>query len=662
MYTLNGQNFSFSMDDLGRCASVYNKLTGREYVKAPAEMWKMIYSKGQQTERPIYAKNQSFSVAEGENSLTVTYPDLNSLDGLTGISLVLTFTMKKESMEVTTKIKNNGNFTVAEFQLTALSGVQHLNENTEDYIVWPDRLGIKVKNPAFANLSVDSGFRIYEMPEQIHTDLNLLYPGMGAMQWFDFCNEEEGIYVGSHDTSRQTTCLRAERSVKENLLRMGIIRYPFCETGETWESAPVVYMVHKGNWHAGSKFYRAWMEESGSWKKPAISDWAEDFQGWLRVIMKPHHCEINWDYSQIPALFDEAQAAGMNTLFLLGWEQYGFARMWPDFMISDDMGGAEGLKAGIDYVHAKGGKVILFLSYFLIDHQSDFYKNQGGDKCTVKTFWGEDLPFPETYCGEGTYRKICNPPMPMYAACPSSDRWQDKMLELTKYCMDLGVDGVLYDLGGKNASLCFSKEHGHDKPNMAYSHKDARFEELHKLVKSYGEDKITTMEYNVDVFGQHMDFVHSSNIRSTDPKFFSEIYRYTFPEIHCTNRNMAMDEKNYIENINYTFIMGLAYDLSIFRCLGLPSEIPNYTAYMQTALALRRANAKHLIHGKFVDTDGFTVDNPAIRAIGYVAEDGSLGVAAWNTAHEAVTFTLKGENGTVRTETMQANSIAFYLL
>ncbi len=662
MYILDGKNFTVTIDTQGRCASVVNKATGHEYIKHAGEMWKMIYSKGQQMERPIYADKQEFVVVGKENKICLFYENLVSDEGKMDISLELLFEMKEESLEVSAQIKNNSKVRIAEFQLTALSGMQHLDEAADDYIVWPDRLGTKVMNPAFAHLSVDSGFRIYEMPEQVHTDLNVLYPGMGSMQWFDWCNEREGIYVGCHDASHQTICLRAERNVKENTLRLGVIKYPFCEPGETWESAPVAYMVHEGNWHKGAKFYRAWMEESGSWKDKPIPDWAKEFQGWLRVIMKPHHCEVNWDYSQIPALFDEAQAAGLNTLFLLGWEQYGFARMWPDFKVSEDMGGMEGLKAGVDYVHAKGGKVLLFLSYYLIDHQSDFYKHEGGDKCTIKTIWGEDLPFAETYCGEATYRKLCNPPMPMYAACPSTQGWQEKMLELTKYCMDIGVDGVLYDLGGKNASFCFDKSHPHKKPSHSHCGKEDRYKELRELVKTYGDDKITLMEYNVDIYGQHMDIVQSSNIRSTNPKFFSELYRYTFPEIRATNRNMAMDEKNYRENINYTFIMGLAYDLSIFRCLGLPSEIPNYREYMQTALNLRKANAAHLIYGKFVDTDGFKVNRPEMRCIGYIAEDGSLGVACWNTAKEAVTFILTGDNGVSRTETMEANSIAFYLL
>ena len=661
MYTLKSNTLALSIDEQSRLCSLVNLKTGHEYVHRPDGIWKLLYSEGIRTERPIYCEDQSFTaVCEQENRLILCYNQLKSDDRTLPVCLTILFEINGEFLYVHTHMENDSDVSIVEWQLTPLSGMQSLCGESEDYIAWPYKLGRKVKRPAFAHLSVDSGFRPYEMPEQIHTDLNVLYPGVGSMQWFDWCNEQEGIYVGCHDTSHQTVCLRAERSVKYNTLRLGAIKYPFCDPGEHWASAPLVFTLHEGDWHKGAAIYRNWLAETDTWKAPVVADWAQEFQGWLRVIMKPHHCEINWDYSQIPMLFDQAQAAGVNTLFLLGWEAGGFARMWPDFKVAEDMGGREALQKGIEYVHSKGGKVLLFLSYYLIDHQSDFYKYEGGDKCTIKTMWGEDLPFAETYCGEGTYRKLANPPMPMYAACPSTKGWQDKMLSVTKYCMDLGADGVLYDLGGRNASFCFAKDHPHKKPSHSHCGKEDKYKELRELVKSYGEDKITLMEYNVDIYGQHMDIVQSSAIKPQE-KYLSELYRYTFPEIHVTNRGMSMDETGYIENINYTFIMGMSYDLTIFRCLGLPSEIPNYTAYMKKAIALRKEHAEYLIHGQFVDTDGFTVDHPALRCIGYKAADGSLGVAAWNTAKETVTFTLKSD-ATCRTETMEPNSIAFFKL
>ena len=81
---------------------------------------------------------------------------------------------------------------------------------------------------------------------------------------------------------------------------------------------------------------------------------------------------------------------------------------------------------------------------------------------------------------------------------------------------------------------------------------------------------------------------------------------------------------------------------------------------MKEIIEIRKKNADYLINGTFVDTDGFTVDHPAMRCKGYRAADGSLGVACWNTAEEAVTFTLSSEAGNSQTVTLEANSVGFY--
>jgi hypothetical protein len=261
-----------------------------------------------------------------------------------------------------------------------------------DWIAWPADLGKKVRNPAFSDLSIHAGFRKYERHDQFHTDMDGMYGGL-SMQWYDWYNKDEGLYCGSHDTTHQALCLHIERATKQNLLKMGFIRYPMLEKGEKWLGSVMAFYPHLKDWHAGAKFYRAWMDEKGGFVAPVRPKWCQDVKGWLRVILKQHHCEMNWTYDDIPALYDELESYGFNTLFLLGWEEGGFARMWPDFKVAEDMGGREALKKGIDYVHSKGGRVLLFLSYYLIDHQSNFYKYEGGDKCTVKTVWGEDLPF-----------------------------------------------------------------------------------------------------------------------------------------------------------------------------------------------------------------------------------------------------------------------------
>jgi hypothetical protein len=664
MPELTGENFQFVIDSRGFCDSVYNLASHHEYVRIPGPIWKIIYREGDRMERPVFAEGQTFTVShQDDNSFTMVYDSLRGDDRELLVSLRLDFSMSGDNLSVTAAIENRDTISIIEFHLTAISGVCSLAGAPEkDYLMWPANQGRRIWNPAHSDLSAYAGFRKYERHDYLHTDLDILYPGGGCMQWFDLCNEGEGIYVGSHDHLHHTVCMHVERDVKTNVLRLGIIRYPFVEPGETWTSRPAVYAVHGGDWHEGSRIYRRWIESAG-WKAPESPDWARRFQGWLRVILKPHHCEINWDYSKIPELYEEAAAAGLDTLFLLGWEQGGFARLWPDYYLADDLGGEKILREGIRYVHSKGGRVLMFLSYFLIDRQSEFYLKEGGDACTIKSLWGEDVPFAETYCGEGTYRKIANPPMPMYAACPSTHLWQEKMIRSARYCLDLGADGVLYDIGGTKPYFCYAKGHPHAKPSHSHAEKDLKYKGLREAVKSYGNDKIILMEHNVDIFGQHMDITHSGlfSFRPED-NLTMEMYRYTFPEIVMTNREMGQDETNYKQNINYSFVQGLAYDMTVFRCCGSLRDVPRYAAYMKTRIELRKKYAKHLIYGKYIDTDGFSVDDTRILAKGYRAEDGSLAVAAWNMSEGTVSFSITSDGNKAVKGTLEGLEATAYLL
>ncbi|HSK68168.1 MAG TPA: DUF6259 domain-containing protein, partial [Candidatus Limnocylindria bacterium] len=539
-------------------------------------------------------------------------------------------------LEVTAQLENrDASVQLAELQLTPVSGARTLSGNPEEeYLAWPNDMGRRVRNPAFADLSVFAGFRKYERHDQFHTDMDALYQsGNASMQWYDWYSSLEGLYCGAKDTTRQALCLHVERDVKLNVLRFGFIRYPMLEAGESWAGQALCFYPHEGDWHAGAKFYRAFMDGEGGFTPPARPTWCQDMTGWLRLIFKQHHGEINWDYSRIPELYDELAAAGFNTLYLLGWEEGGFARMWPDGRPDPRMGGEELLRKGIDYVHGRGGKVLMFLSYALIDRESEFYRLRGGDQATIRSIWGEEIPFAETYCGEGTYRKIANPPMPMYLACPGAPMWHDKMKEAAKTCLDLGADGVLYDIGGWKPFFCYAQGHTHQKPSHSHQSKAANYADLRNWVKSFGEDRIILMEHNVDVYGQSMDVSHGSATipdrrllspataanpaGARDDRMMLEMYRYTFPELVVTNRECGQDEEHYRAMAGYSFLLGLRFDMTIYRCCGSLSDIPNYTAYLKELNALYNQYADFVLRGTFVDTDGFTCSNPLVFAKGW---------------------------------------------
>ena len=676
MFLLEGPVMRYALDERGRNTSVFHRRTGHEYTEIPGDVFKLIYSVPgtERVESVIWQQDQDLEITQNGNEILLRCGPLTGQEGrMIDAEMRMHFTMDGEGLRVTAELENRDpSIILQEIQMTPVSGVRSLGgQHARDALAWPRDLGIRVPDPAYNDLSVYAGFRKYERHDQFHTDMDAMYQGgSGSMQWFDWYNAEEGLYIASEDTTRQALCLHAERDTKLNVLRFGFIRYPMLACGESWSSQPVVVRPHPGDWHAGAKMYRAWMEREAGFVPPDRPDWCRDMTGWLRVILKQHHGELNWDYSDIPALYDELEAAGFKTLYLLGWEQGGFARLWPDYSPDERMGGVEKLQEGIEYVHRKGGKVLMFLSYALVDHQSRFYREEGGHTVPIRSIWGEDIPFAETYCGEGTYRKIGNPPMPMYIACPGAPLWQEKMKWAAAQCLSLGADGVLYDIGGITPHFCYAQGHTHAKPSHSYETKAENYADLRRYVKSFGRDRIIMMEHNVDLYGQSMDISHAVNAwpdeRLLCPETaenlaaagsdmrMAEMYRYTFPELLTTNRECGEDENHYRANAGYSFLLGLRFDMTIYRCCGSLKDIPNYAAYLKELNALYHRFGKYLLEGRFVDTDGFTADNPYVYVKGWRAADGSMAVTLWNPTGRDQRVKITAENGAVTEVTVGA--------
>ena len=92
------------------------------------------------------------------------------------------------------------------------------------------------------------------------------------------------------------------------------------------------------------------------------------------------------------------------------------------------------------------------------------------------------------------------------------------------------------------------------------------------------------MEHNVDIYGQSMDISHGSNsqpeARLLDPvsaenldathtdSRLMEMCRYTFPELVSTNRECGQDEDYYRAMAGYSFLLGLRFDMTVYRCCG----------------------------------------------------------------------------------------------
>lgn len=661
-YTLRNSFWKFSLNENGMVVSIVNGYNGHEYCQTPGETFRLVYQEGEHFERSIHGCEQKPEITVSGNQMKAVYHCLSNKCGQLDATLCLTYTLDGPQLQVTADIENRSDVLIAEIQITAVSGIKSLGGAPEnDYLMWPRKLGYQIKDPLHADMFAENVFfkKKYERPDHRHSDLDLPYPGFGSMQWYSLCNASEGIYIANHDPKTRIICLHVERTVATESLRLGVAQYPFLSRGESYEGPTVVYAMLDGDWHKGARIYRQWMEDCCNWIAPDMPLWTKEFQGWLRCIFRPQNGEHNFTFKDIPWMFDEAQAAGIDTIFVLGWTRGGFARRWPDYIIDEEQGGAEELKKSIDYVHSKGGKLIMFLSYSLIDRKSEYYCNEGGETATIKDIWGEEVPFSETYAADGTYRKFHSPPMPMFVACPGSDHWHEKMKKSADYCLELGCDGVLYDLGGQRPLFCFAENHDHKRPNESYCSKGERYVELRENVKRHGKENAMMQEDIVDVYAKSMDIIQPATQKSRGNDAH-EMLRYTFPELRITNRSMALDENKMLDNINHTFLYGLAYDLSIFRCWGTVRDIPNYAAYLKKVLALRKTYGEYFFHGTFVDEDGFTVSSRQFFQKAYKTADGRLGVAVWNGSSEdgAVIYT-NTETGTEKTVCLKKNEICF---
>jgi len=631
MYTLKGENMEYSILETGLVKSFYNRLTACEYITAPGNIWKLIYHEGERMEAPVYSLAQKFEAVQRDNTIELIYNGLQGDERVLDIFMKLTFVMEDDKLSVTAFLENKDNkIEIIELSISAVSGISSLNGDPEgDVLTIPRDLGRYIKAPYFADLG-KTGF-IYRSHEQFHRDLNLLYPGDASMQWYDLNNENEGIYVGSHDPSMQITNLHVERDVKLNVLRLCINKYVMINCGETWGCAPVVYAAHKGDWHAGSKIYRKWIEGCRVWKAPERVPWVQHSRGWLRVILKQQYGEINFKYEKLPELYDEAQAAGFDTLFLIGWERGGFCRMRPDYIADVRLGGVDELKKSISIIRAKGGHVVFYISYFAVDYETDFYKTGGAKDILYKSIWNKELIFGETHAGEGTMRKYANAPKPQYGACEDTPLWQEKLKEFADIVLGFGADAVMYDIGAIGPYFCFADNHPHKKPYTNMCSKAEHYNQLKANIRTKNPNNAIMMEHNVDIFAQNIDIAEGSSTYPTSDQEFG-MYRYTFPELVMTNRECGHDEEHYRTKANYSLMYGLRFDMSVYRCNGRLSDIPDYTKYLMELIELINKYEDYLYCGKFIENDGFTVDNKLIRAKAYQRGDGSIAVLAWNTS------------------------------
>ena len=633
---LANDSLSLGVDARGRLASLVNCRTGCEYLQAPGlDLWRLVYRHPDDPETPVDAAAQpAVSVTAGASRLSLHYPHLTDREGRAlAAAVTVEIELRGEELVFTAAIENRASHVLTEFWFPMLGGLGSLGARGDAcFLLYPESAGRRIRDPlrnlADRNAQPVRGVRF--------NFLRHFYPGAASMQWLGLYGEQGSLYIGSHDTSLQTTALNAMLNVADALagdsLSLGFIKYPFVKPGERWRSAPFVVAVHDGSWHADARRYRAFAD---TWQdhRRERPDWVRDMPAMQDVIMLHQYGRVNYRYDQIADIAKAAAAGGIDTIKLTGWSHGGHDNRYPDFEPSPALGGEDALVDNLRAVQAGGARTVLYFHFVQMSPNSEFYRRHG-EFCALKDPNGNPFVDIFTWPSQGTVL-LMNARTPLINACTATGPWQEQVLDCVRRGLAWGVDCVFLDqtAGAPSSWMCFDERHGHPTPALACGPGKTRLsEQARALVRQAGPDKALGAEYLADAILQYYDFTIPFGMGFFHGgQHFGELYRYTFPEDVVLTQYMSRED---YDQLHYSFVMGYRFFLAPRQqCAVLTDLDPAFVRRLADLVCLRRRHAAVLLRGRFLDTEPLELRNPQLVARAYegVAESA---IAVWNPTAE----------------------------
>ena len=648
--TVQNEHLALTIDDRGVPVSLRNLATRCEYLDVPGlDFWQMIYPHEDDPEMPIRSCGQARAeVANDGVALVVRYPHLLDVNARRlDVAFSYRVELRGEELLLTAEIRNAGTATINELWFPMVSGLRSMGGSpAEAFLLYPESAGRRMVNPVDVlgrGAQVVRGARL--------TAIRELYPGKASMQWLGMYGTGGGLYVGSHDTTLQTTALNAMlvqgADSRGDSLSAGFIKYPFCKPGETWRSEPFVLAVHSGTWHADARRYRAFAD---TWQNHAHArpQWVQEMPALHDIVMLHQHGRVRFTYDQIGEICDAAGSAGIDAVKLTGWADGGHDNKVPDFQPSPQLGGEERLAQNIRAARQRGFKIALYFHFVQMSPNSQFYARHG-EFCQLKGPHGDPFIDVFTWPSNGSVIAM-NERRQLINACVGTKAWQEHVLDFVRRGLAYGADCIFLDqtAGAPSSFLCFDARHGHRSP--AYASGPGKTElsrKARELVDAAGPQHSLAAEYLADVILQYYDFtIPFGSGFFYEGQNFGEMFRYTFPEDVILTQYMSRED---YEQLAYSFVMGYRFFLApLQQCELITALKPEFVRRLAAMIRLRRKYADVLMKGRFVETVPLENPNPAIVARAYempaapaytAPKNGdrphfSAGVAVWNASAE----------------------------
>ena len=620
-FVLKNDKVQVAIDKHGSLVELRNLSTGHNYASG-GYLWRMYYDTRDEQEIEVIGGEQSPKVSCDGKQILLCYDKLMVRGEKQPIKLQLSIALEGENVRFSSEVENGIDHSVVRELQYPL--VHNVNLPSDHQLITSQNSGRLYNDPR--RIIMEKSNKIpYRTPAQIFRQYDCLYGATASMNCYILAGEKQGLYVGSHDASIQDTWhglrLYADKDKKFTELELGLFKYPQCFTGEKWSNNSNIISPYCGSWHNAADKYGKWVRTTW-WDHHEAPQWIREMKSWQRVIFKHQYGNYLFKYSDLYGRMQKAgESVDADAVFAFGWWKEGMDRGNPAYTPDDTQGGDEGWRKAIEKFKKSGQKLIMYYNGQLIDTESEFYKSGEGKRISYKSPSNTEVADQYRFSGKGTWLAEYQA-VTFVMADTRHQVWRDKLVEMADRAHRNGANAVFYDQLG----IGFQQKRPWDTSrefsvpnNLLIYDKGQTLKYLRTyLEKKYEPDFGFGTEQLNDYTSQWVDFVHITGIKHGKENF-SELFRYTFPEVIFTDRNIR-DDTNIEPRVNMTLLKGLLNDIEIYRCRSLIDETPHYQAYLAKVNAIRNRYNDCLMLGTFRDVFGFESSNKAVQAKAFLGE------------------------------------------
>lgn len=563
---------------------------------------------------PVLGNNQkqaAVEINEEEKMITFIWENLQSEKG----------GQLNISFQGTVKLTDDGLIFTAE--------VHNRSEYVVETIRWPQFGDLSIPNNSeqFSQMGINYGgmkkFEIYPKfqnePGYFAVDNPSNWMKSPATPFVLLGNEEEGLYIGYHDTTaRDLLQFKTELKpgyVSYELWDTGVnpktdtiagqpVRYefttahfPFVNPGEKVKLQPIVIQPYKGSWHKGADIYKEW--RSTWFKAPLSPKWLNEVHSWQQIHMNNPEDDIRYRYSDLLDIGRECAAHGVKAIQVTGWTKGGQDGENPSHDIDPRLGTWEELKNIISEVQKLGVKIILFTKFTWADRSSDWYRSELY-KFTTKDPFG-DSHYHNGYAYQTDVQLAEINTHRFSPMCHLSLEWRSIADEEFKKTIFLGADGMLFDENQHHGGTryCFDKSHGHNVPAHIFAGDEILAKGFEKIKNKMNPDYIFAGEGNYDLEFRQYQLSYFRVDLDHIP-----IHRYVAQEEEMMIAVSGYNDRNIVNTaLLYRYI--ISYEPRNFK--GRLSEFPMTLAYGKKIDSFRMKYKNYLWDGEFQHTIGAKV-------------------------------------------------------